>query len=46
VQDIGTTAKTMPDFPQLWADMLTHGSAGTSSAADSSGTGTSSGTED
>lgn len=23
VQDIGTTAKTMPDFPQLWADMLT-----------------------
>lgn len=22
VQDIGTTAKTMPDFPQLWADML------------------------
>ena len=22
VEDIGTTAKTMPDFPQLWADML------------------------
>ncbi|MEE2521426.1 3-phosphoshikimate 1-carboxyvinyltransferase [Pseudarthrobacter sp. J75] len=22
VQDIGTTAKTMPDFPELWADML------------------------
>ncbi|MCE3292106.1 MAG: aroA, partial [Arthrobacter sp.] len=41
VQDIGTTAKTMPDFPELWADMLTQGSAG-----DSSGTGTSSGTED
>ena len=27
VQDIGTTAKTMPDFPQLWADMLAQGSA-------------------
>ena len=26
VQDIGTTAKTMPDFPQLWADMLAQGS--------------------
>jgi 3-phosphoshikimate 1-carboxyvinyltransferase len=23
VEDIGTTAKTMPTFPQLWADMLT-----------------------
>jgi len=22
VQDIATTSKTMPDFPQLWADML------------------------
>ena len=22
VQDIGTTAKTLPQFPQLWADML------------------------
>jgi len=22
VDDIGTTAKTMPEFPQLWADML------------------------
>jgi 3-phosphoshikimate 1-carboxyvinyltransferase len=22
VQDIGTTAKTLPEFPQLWADML------------------------
>ncbi|NVN52666.1 3-phosphoshikimate 1-carboxyvinyltransferase [Mycolicibacterium hippocampi] len=22
VEDIGTTAKTMPDFPHLWADML------------------------
>ena len=23
VEDIGTTAKTLPDFPQLWAGMLT-----------------------
>jgi 3-phosphoshikimate 1-carboxyvinyltransferase len=22
VEDIGTTAKTMPDFPQLWVAML------------------------
>ena len=22
VDDIGTTAKTMPEFPELWADML------------------------
>jgi 3-phosphoshikimate 1-carboxyvinyltransferase len=22
VEDIGTTAKTLPDFPQMWADML------------------------
>ena len=22
VEDIGTTAKTLPDFPQLWAEML------------------------
>ena len=22
VEDVGTTAKTLPDFPQLWADML------------------------
>jgi 3-phosphoshikimate 1-carboxyvinyltransferase len=46
VQDIGTTAKTMPDFPQLWADMLAQGSAGTGNATDGSGTGTSGGTED
>lgn len=26
VDDIGTTAKTMPDFPQLWTAMLAHGS--------------------
>jgi 3-phosphoshikimate 1-carboxyvinyltransferase len=23
VEDIGTTAKTLPDFPGMWADMLT-----------------------
>lgn len=48
VQDIGTTAKTMPDFPQLWADMLAQGSAGSGSSAEagsgSGGTGTSGGT--
>jgi 3-phosphoshikimate 1-carboxyvinyltransferase len=22
VEDIGTTAKTLPDFPRMWADML------------------------
>jgi 3-phosphoshikimate 1-carboxyvinyltransferase len=22
VDDIGTTAKTMPEFPELWAEML------------------------
>lgn len=27
VQDIATTAKTMPDFPRLWADMLAQGDA-------------------
>lgn len=27
VQDIATTAKTMPDFPQLWEAMLAQGSA-------------------
>jgi 3-phosphoshikimate 1-carboxyvinyltransferase len=25
VQDIGTTAKTMPEFPHMWADMLAQG---------------------
>jgi 3-phosphoshikimate 1-carboxyvinyltransferase len=25
VEDIGTTAKTLPEFPQLWADMLAVG---------------------
>ena len=23
VEDIATTAKTLPDFPRMWADMLT-----------------------
>jgi 3-phosphoshikimate 1-carboxyvinyltransferase len=41
VQDIGTTAKTMPDFPQLWADMLAQGGSTGASA-----TGTSGGTKD
>ncbi|GAA5229501.1 3-phosphoshikimate 1-carboxyvinyltransferase [Arthrobacter cryoconiti] len=26
VEDISTTAKTMPDFPRLWTDMLSQGS--------------------
>ena len=33
VEDIGTTAKTLPDFPQMWADML----AGQRLASSSSG---------
>lgn len=33
VEDIGTTAKTMPDFPRMWAAMLAQGPAG--SAPDS-----------
>lgn len=41
VQDIGTTAKTMPDFPQLWADMLAQGSA----PAHGNGAGTPGGTQ-
>ena len=28
VEDIGTTAKTLPEFPQMWADMLAGQSAG------------------
>lgn len=28
VQNIGTTAKTMPDFPRLWQDMVSTGQAG------------------
>jgi 3-phosphoshikimate 1-carboxyvinyltransferase len=27
VEDIATTAKTMPDFPQLWEAMLAQGPA-------------------
>jgi 3-phosphoshikimate 1-carboxyvinyltransferase len=27
VEDIATTAKTMPDFPRLWADMLAQGAS-------------------
>jgi 3-phosphoshikimate 1-carboxyvinyltransferase len=27
VQDIATTAKTMPEFPQMWADMLAQGAS-------------------
>jgi 3-phosphoshikimate 1-carboxyvinyltransferase len=25
VEDIATTAKTLPEFPQLWAEMLGRG---------------------
>lgn len=35
VEDIATTAKTMPDFPQLWESMLAQGSAGSAAPADS-----------
>ncbi|XAS66144.1 3-phosphoshikimate 1-carboxyvinyltransferase [Micrococcaceae bacterium Sec5.7] len=34
VQDIATTAKTMPDFPQLWAGMLAQGSGQDQSEAE------------
>jgi 3-phosphoshikimate 1-carboxyvinyltransferase len=27
VQDIGTTAKTMPEFPQMWAEMVAQNAA-------------------
>jgi len=33
VEDIATTAKTMPDFPQLWAAMLGRGTAADGDAA-------------
>ena len=38
VEDIATTAKTMPDFPQLWESMLAQGNSGNagSFAADTS----------
>ena len=32
VEDIATTAKTMPDFPQLWESMLGQGSAATAAS--------------
>lgn len=32
VDDIGTTAKTLPEFPQLWADMLRGPDAGPSTS--------------
>jgi 3-phosphoshikimate 1-carboxyvinyltransferase len=41
VVDIGTTAKTLPDFPQMWADMLGAGSE--SSGPDVSDTGATAG---
>jgi 3-phosphoshikimate 1-carboxyvinyltransferase len=39
VQDIGTTAKTMPDFPQLWEAMLAQGAPGGRTAATGSAAG-------
>ncbi|MGO4491365.1 hypothetical protein AB4Y86_04610, partial [Arthrobacter sp. 2YAF22_2] len=33
VEDIATTAKTMPDFPQLWAAMLGQGTTAQKDAA-------------
>ena len=38
VEDIATTAKTMPDFPQLWESMLAQGAGGAAPATkDTSG---------
>jgi 3-phosphoshikimate 1-carboxyvinyltransferase len=37
VEDIGTTAKTMPDFPRLWADMLAQNAAAKAGAEGASG---------
>lgn len=37
VQDIATTAKTMPEFPQMWADMLAQGTAADDGTEGSSG---------
>jgi 3-phosphoshikimate 1-carboxyvinyltransferase len=37
VQDIATTAKTMPEFPQMWADMLAQGPAAGDATEGSSG---------
>jgi 3-phosphoshikimate 1-carboxyvinyltransferase len=33
VEDIETTGKTLPDFPELWGTMLTRGGAGASGSA-------------
>jgi 3-phosphoshikimate 1-carboxyvinyltransferase len=40
VQDIATTAKTMPDFPRLWADMLAQGQPPQSTGREGSDGGT------
>ena len=47
VEDIATTAKTMPDFPQLWESMLGLGAAGSAAPAGSAPAtkGTSGGTQ-
>jgi 3-phosphoshikimate 1-carboxyvinyltransferase len=37
VQDIATTAKTMPEFPRMWADMLAQGGSAAAVAEGSSG---------
>lgn len=37
VQDIGTTAKTMPEFPQMWADMVAQGAVPANGTEGSSG---------
>jgi 3-phosphoshikimate 1-carboxyvinyltransferase len=37
VQDIGTTAKTMPEFPQMWADMVAQGTGAADGTEGSSG---------
>jgi len=37
VEDIATTAKTMPDFPQLWAGMLAQDAAAASGPEEPSG---------
>ena len=39
VEDIATTAKTMPDFPRLWADMLAQGGAAPQAAGAEGGDG-------
>jgi 3-phosphoshikimate 1-carboxyvinyltransferase len=37
VQDIGTTAKTMPEFPQMWAEMVAQNAAPADATEGSSG---------